>query len=230
MKCIIVDDDEMSRLALTKLVGQVNSLSLVKVCSGSVEALNFLNAEKVDLVLLDIEMPEMTGLEFIKNLKKPPLIILATSKKKYALESYEYNIVDFIIKPVSIDRFVKSITKAKEIFDSSQQTISSSGIDYVFIKSHSTLVKIGIDEIVWVEALGDYITINTSTKRHIIHTTMKIVEGKLPADKFIRVHRSYIVSLDKINSIDDTVIVIGSKLIPVGAVYKENLTKRLNLL
>ncbi len=230
MKCIIVDDDEISRLALTKLVEQVNSLSLLQVCSGSVEALNYLNAEKVDLILLDIEMPEMNGLEFIKSIKNPPLIILATSKKKYALESYEYNVVDFIIKPVSIDRFVKSIAKAKAIFDSTQQVVSSSGINYVFIKSQSSLIKINTNDILWIEALGDYITINTAAKKHIVHTTMKTVEGRLPSDKFVRVHRSYIVSVDRINSIEDTIVAINGKLIPVGAVYKENLVKLLNLL
>jgi len=150
MKCIIVDDDEMSRLTLTKLVGQVNSLSLIKVCSSSLEALNALNEEKVDLVLLDIEMPEMNGLEFIKSIKNPPLIILATSKKKYALESYEYNVVDFIIKPVSLDRFVKSISKAKTIFESSQNIQKDQGIDYVFIKNHSSLVKVNTADILWI--------------------------------------------------------------------------------
>jgi two-component system LytT family response regulator len=230
MKCIVVDDDEMSRLTLTKLVDQVSSLSLIRAFSSCLEALNFLDTEKVDLILLDIEMPEMSGLEFIKSIKNPPLIILATSKKKYALESYEYNVVDFIVKPVSLDRFVKAVSKARSVFGNSEQIQKVQDVDYVFIKNHSSLVKVDTADILWIEALGDYITIHTATKKHIIHTTMKTVEGKLPSDRFIRIHRSYIISLDRINSIEDSLVVINGKLIPVGAVYKENLEKRLNLL
>ncbi len=146
------------------------------------------------------------------------------------LYSFEYNIVDYLLKPIALDRFFKAITKAKEIFDNTHQVDFSGGNDYVFIKSSGTLVKINIKEILWIEALGDYMTINTTDKKYTIHSTMKTIENKLASDKFIRVHRSFIVSIDNITSIDDSVIVIGKQLIPIGAVYKENLTKRLNFL
>ena len=230
MNCIIVDDDPMSRQALMHLVKQISVLKLIKECSNPLEAFNVLSHEKVDLILLDVEMPEMSGLDFLKTLKNPPLTILTTSQKKYALEAYEYNVIDYIVKPVTLDRFIKAITKAQEIFGNSQPLIDSSGNDQVFIKSKSTLLKINTNEILWIEALGDYITINTAEKKHVIHSTMKAIENKLSADKFARVHRSFIIAVDKIESIDDTVVIINKKLIPVGAVYKENLLNRLNFL
>jgi two-component system LytT family response regulator len=230
MNCIIVDDDEMSRTAMQHLVSQVQYLNLAGTCCTATEALNMLTNKKIDLMLLDIEMPEMTGLELVKSLKKPPLTILATSKKEYAVEAFECNVVDYIVKPVAMDRFYKAIEKAKEIFEGSTQTIDFSDKKYVFIKTNGTRIKIYINEILWIEALGDYLTINTSEKKYTIHSTMKSIENKLSPDKFIRVHRSFLISIDNINSIDDSVIVIGKQLIPVGATYKENLNKRLNFL
>ncbi len=230
MDCIIVDDEEMSRNAMKHLVSQMEFLNLTKVCSGSIEALNYLNTHSVDLVLLDIEMPELSGLQFIKNLKSSPLIILATSKKDYAIEAFEYNVVDYLLKPVTSDRFIKAINKAKNIFDNSQNIADFSEKDHIFIKTNSILLKINIKDILWIEALGDYTVINTSDKKHVVHSTLKAIESKLSPEIFTRVHRSYIVSIDKIDSIDDSTIVMGKKLIPVGAVYKEGLMKQLNLL
>lgn len=230
MNCIIVDDEEMSRNAMEHLVSRVKPLNLVKVFSGSMEALNYLHNETVDLILLDVEMPELSGLDFIKSLKKSPLIILATSKKDYAIEAFEYNVVDYLLKPITADRFIKAINKAKDIFDSAQNIPDFSEKDYVFVKTNSVLLKINIKDILWIEALGDYTVINTFDKKHIVHSTLKAIEGKLSPEIFTRVHRSYIVSVDRIDSIDDSTISIGKKLVPVGAVYKENLMKRLNLL
>lgn len=230
MNCIIVDDDEMSRMAMKHLVSQVQFLKLIGTCSSATEALNILNNEKIDLMLLDIEMPDMSGLELVNSLKAPPLTILATSKKDYAIEAFESNVIDYIVKPVLLDRFYKAIAKAKDKFDNLPSTIDFSGANYVFIKSNGTLVKINITEILWIDALGDYMTINTANKKYVVHSTMKVIESKLPSDKFIRVHRSYLISIDSITAIDDNVVIIGKQLIPVGAVYKENLTKRLNLL
>lgn len=230
MNCLILDDDEVSRTAMQHLVEQVQYLKLVKTCSSPVEALNALNEEKIDLILLDIEMPELSGIDLIKSLEKPPLIILATSKREYAIEAFECNVVDYLVKPIVIERFFKAVAKAKEIFDTSKQEIDFSNKDYIFIKTNSTLIKINTKEISWIEALGDYITINASEKKYIIHSKMKTIESKLASDKFARVHRSFIVSVDKIDSIDDSVIIMNKKFIPIGAVYKENLMKRLNLL
>lgn len=227
---MIVDDDEMSQNAISLLVSQVPYLNLVSVHSNTSEALDTLNNTNVDLMLLDIEMPNMTGLEFLKSLKNPPLTILATSRESYALSAFEYNVVDYLLKPIALDRFFKAITKSKDVFDSINKWDHTATMEYLFAKINGILTKINIKEILWIEASGDYISINTPEKKYTVHSTMKAIENKLAADKFIRVHRSYIVAIDNINSIDDNTIVINKQLIPIGFVYKENLTKRLNLL
>lgn len=231
MNCIIVDDDGMSRNAVKHLVAQIPYLNLLGMASSPQEAINFLDNNRIDLMLLDIEMPEMNGLTLIKSLQKPPLIILITSKREYALEAFEYNVVDYLLKPITLERFFKAVAKAREIINNAPLSMDGSGNSTFFIKSNGLLIKINIKDILWIEALGDYITIHTvENKKYTIHSTMKVIESKLPSDKFIRVHRSYIISVDNISSIDDNVIVIGKQLIPVGAVYKENLTKHLNFL
>lgn len=230
MNCIIIDDDEMSRNALKHLVSQVSYLNLTGVYTKASESLAVLDSRSVDLMLLDIEMPEINGFDFIKTIKEPPLTIFVTSKKEYAIEAFECNIIDYLVKPILLDRFFKAITKSKEIFETNKKNDASLSQDYLFVKVNGSIIKISTKEILWVEALGDYININTSEKKYTVHSTMKTMENKLGDDKFIRVHRSYIISIANINSIDDNIIVINNQLIPIGLVYKENLIKRLNLL
>ncbi|MES2395978.1 MAG: LytTR family DNA-binding domain-containing protein [Bacteroidota bacterium] len=230
MNCIIIDDDEMSRNALKHLVSQVSYLNLIGVYTKASESLTVLYNRSVDLILLDIEMPDISGLEFIKTIKDPPLTIFVTSKKEYAIEAFECNIIDYLVKPILLDRFFKAITKSKEIFETYKKNDATLSQDYLFVKVNGTIVKISNKEILWVEALGDYININTFEKKYTIHSTMKTMESKLDDSKFIRVHRSYIISIANINSIDDNIIVINKQLIPIGLVYREKLIKRLNLL
>ncbi|MEW6468793.1 MAG: LytTR family DNA-binding domain-containing protein [Bacteroidota bacterium] len=230
MNCIIVDDDEISRSALRHLVEEVEDLNLVKVCASASEAIDTLKKNKIDLVFLDIEMPEMSGIELIKSLETRPLIILTTSHKEYALDAFEYNVVDYLIKPLLLPRFLKAVDKAREFYDSAKDKITSTEKDYFFIKHGSVLTKVMLKDILWIEALGDYITINTANKKFVLHLTLKAIESKLPPDKFVRVHRSYIAAVDNITSVEDTTISINNKLIPVGALYKDNFIKRLNLL
>jgi two-component system, LytTR family, response regulator len=229
MNCIIVDDDEMSRNAMKHMVGRVQFMNLEGIYCNATEALNTLNSKRTDLMLLDVEMPDMSGLNMLKTLRKPPLTIIVSGKKEYAIEAFECNVIDYLVKPLSLDRFFQACTKAKEYFDY-QHSADFTGKSYVFIKNEGILTKIHIKEILWIEALGDYIVINTHEKKYTIHSTMKAIEGKLDPAKFIRVHRSFIIAIDNITSIDDSVIEINKQLISIGAVYKDNLTKRLNLL
>lgn len=230
MNCIIVDDEELSQKAMKHLIAQVPYLNLVAQCSSGSEALDALDKNKVDLMFLDIEMPVINGLEFVKSLTNPPMTILATSKKEYALEAFECNVIDYLVKPVAIERFFSATTKAKHLFDNAHQNIQFLNQEYIFVKENGMLSRISMKEILWIEALGDYISINTTEKKYTVHSTMKAIENKLDPDKYIRVHRSYIVSIDNISSIDDNTIVINKQLIPIGLVHKENLTKKLNLL
>ena len=230
MNCIIVDDEEMSRNALKQLIARVSFLNLIKVCDGSLEAINTLKNQKVDIMFLDIEMPDMSGMELIKSFDTRPMIILTTSHTEYALDAFEYNVVDYLVKPVMLARFLQATTKARDLFENSQNKIDSFDKDYFFVKINSVMHKLLIKDILWMESMGDYITINAVNKKYILHLTLKAIEPKIPSDKFIRVHRSFIVAVDNITSVEDTTILIDNKLIPVGAIYKENFMKRLNLL
>lgn len=216
---------------MQQLIAAFPHLHLAGICSSAGEALELLEATTVDLMLLDIEMPGMTGLEFVKNLENPPITILVTSKKDYALEAFDYNVVDYLVKPVPMERFFKAITKAKHIYDTTRRPKVDDQIkDYLFVKLSTGITKIDTKDILWIEALGDYITIHTPDKKHTVHSTLKAVEKKLDPEKFIRVHRSFIISIDTVNAVDDNVIAINKQLIPIGAVFKENFKKRLNLL
>ena len=227
MNCIIVDDDKFSRKILKDFIDQTEVLTIVAECSSAVEAVNMLTKEKVDLMFLDIKMPGMTGMELIKNLEHKPLIILITGYKEFAIEAFEYNVTDYIVKPLNYARFSKAVERANELYKNQIVGISENNF---FVKSSGALIKINSEEILWIEALENYIIINTTEDKYTVHMTMKALEDKLPAEEFIRVHRSYFVRKDKIESIIEDGIVIGKKLIPVGRTYKKELSKNIKLL
>ena len=231
MKCIIVDDNKMAQMALKQLVSQVQGLDLIAECNDAVEALDVLESHQVDLLLLDIEMPGMTGLDLIKKLgNTKPLIIFTTAKKDYAVEAFELNVVDYLVKPIALPRFKQAIEKALETLDSNKQELKVEEQGFVFVKDNGILKRIAIDDILFLEAMGDYVKVHTSQKFHVVHATLKSIEEKLPSSKFIRVHRSYIVAINKIDYIQEGTISIGKTTIPVADTHKSNLNKRLNLL
>lgn len=226
MNCIIVDDDDASINVFKQLAKQIDYLTIVQTCSNPIEAMNILNNEDVDVIFLDIEMPGMTGIDMLKSLDNNSHVILTTSHKEYAVDAYELNVVDYLIKPLTLPRLLKALTKIKNAPNSKEGIHTEH--DYFFIKKDSVLTKVPVKDILWIEALGDYITVHTKDHKYILHVTLKSVEGKLPANKFIRVHRSYIVHIDNIRTIEDTTIFINEMPIPIGAIYKENFLKRLN--
>ena len=231
MRCLIVDDNQMARTAMKQLVSQVQMLELVAECKDAMEAYNHFKTEHIDLLLLDIEMPGMTGIELTKQLgNKRPLIIFTTAKPDYAVEAFELNVVDYLVKPVSIPRFFQAVEKAKETLDSNKQEVKIEAQQFVFVKDSGILKKLNVEDILYLEAMGDYVKVHTAQKFHVLHSTLKSIEEKLPPAKFIRVHRSYIVSLQKIDFIQEGVISIGKASIPVAETYKSALNKRLNLL
>ena len=218
-------------MAMKQLVSQVRNLELVKECDTAMEAYNTINNEPVDLLLLDIEMPEMTGLELIKNLgNKKPLIIFTTAKKDYAVEAFELNVIDYLIKPVPPARFLQAIERANEALESNKEEVKVGEQEFVFVKDNGILKRINVDDILYLEAMGDYVKVHTPQKFHVLHATLKSIEEKLPASKFLRVHRSYIVSLNKIDFIQEGMIAIGKANVPVADTYRSALNKRLNLL
>ena len=232
MNCIIVDDNKMARAAMRQLISQVDFLELKKECADPVEAFNYLKTEATDLVFLDIEMPGMTGIELLKNLDKHPLIIFITANKDYAIEAFELNVADYILKPVNLSRFMAAVSRAKELFDNKGQKINfdENDKDYIFVRSNSQLVKIKINDILYIQALGDYVNIFTSTTRNTVHITLKGIEEKLPSKKFYRLHRSYLIAIDHIDHVEEGNAFIGKHPIPIGEQFKKELLKKLNLI
>ncbi len=231
MKCVIVDDNPMARMAMKKLAEQVKDISVVAECENAMEAYNIVSKQPVDLLLLDIEMPGMSGIELTKNLgKKSPFIIFTTAKTNYAVDAFELNVVDYIVKPVELPRFLKAFDRVKEAMESNKEEVEVKDKEFVFIRDSGILKKINSDDIQYLEAMGDYVKVFTSQKFHIVHATLKSIEEKLPSLKFMRVHRSYIVALNKIDYIEEGVISINSTAIPVADAYRTALNNRLNLL
>lgn len=233
MNCIIVDDNKMARTAIRQMISQVDFLQLKHECENPIEAFNFLKKESIDLVFLDIEMPEMTGIDLIKNLTVRPIIILITTKKEYAVEAFELNVADFLVKPVSMARFMVAVQKAKELFEKrdNKLEVGDKDKDYIFVRSNSVLTKIRIKDIIYVQALGDYVNIFTSdNKRHTVHITLKALEEKLHNSKFFRLHRSYLVALDHIDNVEENTAYIGKHPLSIGEQYKKELLKKLNLI
>jgi len=229
MRCIIVDDDELSRSILKDLVNDTDELDLIKSCEDPVEAFKLIKDEHIDLVFLDIEMPKMDGMEMLRNLNPLPQIIFVTAHTEYAVESYEYDVTDFIQKPISAARFLKAIDKAINRFEEKRANITEKD-KTIFIKTDSKLVQINTEDILYVEALGNYMRLYTSGGKYTILSTMKDIAAKLSSEDFVRVHRSFIVRLDKIETIEDQFIIIQGKQISIGKAYKDELNKRLNLL
>ena len=229
LNCLVVDDDSLSRNILEDLINDTTSLNLSASCQDPIQAFNFLKEHQVDLLFLDIEMPKMDGMEMLRNLNPLPQVVLVTSHTEYAVESYEYDVTDFIKKPITPARFLKAIDKVYKRLSTEETKITTKG-DTIFIKSDSRLVQINTNKIFWIEALGNYMRVITENGKYTILSTMKDVASKLPSDEFVRVHRSFIVRVDKIKSIEDNYIIIDEKQINIGKAYKDGLNKFLNLL
>lgn len=229
MNCLVVDDEEFSRNIMKMYIQKTDGLNLIGECENALEAFNKLKSTEIDLVFLDVEMPEMTGIELLKALDDMPQIILVTSRMDYAVEAFEYSVTDYLVKPVQYPRFLKAVSKAENTSKAAGVTVENT-TDEVFVKADSKIIKLKLSDVIYVEALSDYVIINTDARKYIIHSTMKGLEKKLPEGSFIRVHRSYIVNFNRIESIQDLNVVMPGKTIPIGASYKSRFMKKLNML
>ncbi len=231
MNCLIVDDNKIARTTMKQLASQVNDITVIGECANAMDAYNLLQHQSVDLVLLDIEMPSMTGLELTKNLAgKKPVIIFTTSKKEYAVEAFELNVADYIVKPVTPVRFIQAIDKAREIIQSKTEDFKVDNEEFIFIRDSNIVRRLKLDDILFIEAMGDYVKLYLPQKFYAIHTTLKSVEERLPASNFIRVHRSYIAAVNKIDTIQDGGLVINGKSVPVADAYRATLNKKMRVL
>jgi DNA-binding LytR/AlgR family response regulator len=231
MNALIIDDNKIARATLKQLASQVKDLVVSGDCENAMDAYNFLQEQPVDLLLLDIEMPGMSGLELTKNLgSNRPVIIFTTSKKDYAVEAFELNVADYIIKPVTPARFIQAIDRAKDILESKKEEVKMNEDEFIFIRDSNIVRRLKVDDILYAEAMGDYVKLHTAQKFYAIHTTLKAVEERLPSSKFVRVHRSYIVALNKIDTIQDGAIVILGAPVPVADAFRASLNKRMKVL
>lgn len=231
MNVLIIDDNRIARTTLKQLASQVKDLVVSGDCESAIDAYNFLQEQQVDLLLLDIEMPGMSGLELTRNLgDKGPIIIFTTSKKDYAVEAFELNVADYIVKPVTPARFIQAIGRAREILESSKEEVKMNEDEFIFIRDSNIVRRMKVDDILYAEAMGDYVKLHTPQKFYAIHTTLKAVEERLPSSKFIRVHRSYIVALNKIDTLQDGALVIHGIPVPVADAFRAALNKRMKVL
>ncbi|EAP86669.1 LytR/AlgR family response regulator transcription factor [Croceibacter atlanticus] len=237
MTSIIIDDEKTAREILVQLCTKIEGLDVIDEFSNAMDAIKFLNKNEIDLIFLDIHMPDFTGFDFIQTLRKHPKIILTTSDKNFAIEAFEYDcIVDYLVKPLNLERFKKAINKA-EMFnlDIEQPEVTSSQTNQaqdkeLFVNIDRRLIKIDISSIKLIQAKGDYILIKTDTKNFTVHSTLKKIVNKLPETQFLKVHRSYVINTSKIIDIEDNSVLIDKDVIPVSRSNRPELMRRLNLL
>lgn len=226
INCIAVDDEPLALKLLQDNISKVPFLKLVSACNDAFEAMKALQENKIDLVFIDIQMPGLTGLQFIGSLENKPLVIFITAYKQYALESYDLSVVDYLVKPVALDRFIKACNRAKELHELKiikQQPFA----EYFFLNVDYSQVKVMFDDIIWIEGLGDYVKVNLkSTKKPIVvRTSLKAIETELPPNKFIRIHKSYIIAISEITAVRKNSVFIKEMELPVGETFRNAIEK-----
>lgn len=235
IRCLVIDDEPPARNILKKHIAGVETLELSGECSNAVEALTFLQQHSVELLFLDIQMPHILGTSFIRTMKNPPKVIFTTAYRKFAVEGFELNAVDYLLKPISFERFLQAVNKVLQInLTASDHLSTSSDVSteqenlFLYFRVERRMVKVFLDDILYVESLKDYIKIVTASKAIITKQPISSLEELLPTDSFIRIHRSYIVALSKINSFNADSVEIRKNELPIGRLYKHDVNKLLN--
>jgi len=228
-RCLVVDDEEFSREVVKQFIARTESLELGGECHNAEDAFVTLRKGDTDIVFLDVEMPGMSGIDLVKQLEIIPQVIMITSRQEYAVDAFNHSLTDYLVKPINYPRFLKAVDKAKQNIASDKSIVDSLKND-IYVKADSKIVRLQLNNILFIEALSDYVIINTPEKKLIVHSTMKGMESKLPSTDFIRVHRSYIVNVNMIDTIEDTTIIMPNKNIPIGASYKSKFIEKLNFL
>jgi len=218
LKCIITDDEPIARKGLQSYVERIDFLELVGVCEDAVQLNNQLKSQQADLLFLDIEMPYMTGIELLNSLSNPPKVIITSAYAEYAIKGYDLEVSDYLLKPISFERFLKAVNKVYDQLISSQTPVVQ---DYLFVKTSLKLEKIRFNDMRFIEGIENYVAIYTSDGKIITHTTLRTILQKLPPERFVQVHKSYLVNIDKIDSIEGNLLGIGKSKIPLSRTYKE---------
>ena len=232
---MLIDDEPLAREILKQHIGQVDALELSGICSNALEAMSFLQEHQVDLLFLDIQMPQLLGTNFIRTLKKPPKVIFTTAYRKYALEGFELDAVDYILKPISFERFLKAVNKILQSDLSSQNTayqvkenIPEQPNSFLYFRVDRKMVKVFLNEILFIEGLKDYIKIVTGSKTIVTKYVLSTLDVVLPSDEFLRIHKSYIIAINKIDSFNADCIEIAKHELPIGRLFKHDVNKVLN--
>ncbi len=223
IKCVITDDEPLARKGLQGYVERIDFLFLAGVCEDALQLNSLLKQQQVDLIFLDIEMPYISGIEFLKSSNNPPKVIFTTAYEQYAIQGYDLDVLDYLLKPISFDRFLKAANRAADYFAGRQQATA----DYIFIKTDTRLEKLLFSEILFVEAMGNYLSIYTQERKLITHSTLKSLQEALPATAFIQPHKSYLVSINSIQSIEGNMLYLGKYQVPVSKYLKEEVMKQI---
>lgn len=238
INCVIADDEELARGIIESYIGKVEQLQLVATCANGAEVYNTLKNNAVDLLFLDIQMPQLTGIELLRTIKNPPPVIMTTAYREFALEGYELNVIDYLLKPISFERFLRAIDKYESLRNPGNTAIShhnplpETNTDqqaFIYVKSDKKMVRILLKDILYIEGLKDYVKIQLADKSIVTYQTMNYFEEKFSANQFIRVHRSYIISMDHISAYSASQIEIGKKSIPIGSSYAKEVLKKLEV-
>jgi DNA-binding LytR/AlgR family response regulator len=228
LRTLIVDDDIMARTAMENLCSKLDSLQVSKTCASAEEALEYLVDEPIDLIFLDIEMPGLSGIEFLDQLSITPYVVITSSKIEYAFDAFEHQVVDYLRKPIALPRFQKAVEKVLET-ESAIQNYRSQNKD-VYLKHDGKYVRVSYEDILYFENLGDYVRVHTLTGNYIIYSTLKNIDAKLTDPRFLKVHRTFIINLDHIKDIEENTLVIGNNVIPISRAQRPGLMNRLNFL
>lgn len=226
MRCLIIDDEPLARQLLESYIGKIDELKLIRSCGNALEAFSVLQEKPVDLIFLDIEMPQVTGIELLRSLRDRPRIILTTAYREYAFEAYDLDVVDYMLKPVTFERFLRGLGKIKQLkqYDSPGEVaipINSSFDDaYLYLKENREMVKVFLKDILYIESLRDYVRVKTLHREVITYQKISYLEQKLPQNKFLRIHRSFMVAVDKVISFSPSNVRINTTEIPIGRNYK----------
>lgn len=233
IRCLAVDDEPPALDVLKRYISGVESLELLGTCSHAIEALNFIRQNPVDLIFLDIQMPQILGTDFLRTLKKPPKVIFTTAFRKFAIEGFELDAVDYLLKPISFERFLKAVNKVMDVsfdgyfsFDSEQQ-ISNSNEQHIYFRSDRRMIKVLLSDILYIESLKDYIRVVVTSGTIITKQSISSVERVLPKDRFLRIHRSFIISLNKVESFSNELVWLGKTELPISRMYRREVEKSL---
>ncbi|MBK7174990.1 MAG: response regulator transcription factor [Bacteroidales bacterium] len=227
INCLVVDDEPIAREGILEYIRQIDYLNPVAQCKSAAEAAGLLQKNKIDLIFIDIQMPKLSGIEFVKALANPPLIIFTTAYSEYALEGFELDVVDYLLKPISFARFLKSVEKVQNYLHARNKELSISR-DFFFIKCNGKIEKILMDDVIYIEAMANYVIIHTRIKKYITYLTFSGIEEQLPSDLFVRVHKSFLVAIASIQTIDGNEVITGSMRLPLSKNYRSEVMHRID--